>query len=191
MNVVAMAQKTEVARPLSVLVPLIKDDLDQGREASERAGLPYYRAAGEKMLEAKASADMKHGEFRGWIKRNFKISTETAANYMRLAAHLEKSGALDFSSMSDFIRKTSRPNYNQPSGWHGPVNDIAAKVNIDALAKERQTREREAKMLRELSHRLIDIGYKVLASKLHPDKGGSAEAMARLNKVRSTLKGAI
>lgn len=51
----AMTQQTgrEVARPLKVLVPLIKEDLESGREASERAGLPYYRAAGEKMIEAK------------------------------------------------------------------------------------------------------------------------------------------
>jgi hypothetical protein len=31
-------------------------------------------------------------------------------------------------------------------------------------------------------------GYKALAAKLHPDKGGSHEAMARLNRVRDNLK---
>ena len=44
---------TAVARPLRILVPLIKDDLKEGDAAAERAGLPHYRAAGEKMLEAK------------------------------------------------------------------------------------------------------------------------------------------
>jgi hypothetical protein len=31
-----------------------------------------------------------------------------------------------------------------------------------------------------LGLRLIDIGWKVLARELHPDKGGSREAMTRL-----------
>jgi curved DNA-binding protein CbpA len=49
-----------------------------------------------------------------------------------------------------------------------------------------QAKERETQ--RTLSLQLIDIGYKVLATKLHPDKGGSPEAMARLNQVRDALK---
>jgi hypothetical protein len=32
-----------------------------------------------------------------------------------------------------------------------------------------------------------DMGYKALALKLHPDVGGSAEAMSRLNRVRERL----
>jgi hypothetical protein len=39
-----------------------------------------------------------------------------------------------------------------------------------------------------LGRRLIDIGYKALASKLHPDKGGSPEGMSRLNTVRDQLR---
>jgi hypothetical protein len=45
---------------------------------------------------------------------------------------------------------------------------------------------------REVAHRLIDIGFKVLAKKLHPDlPNGDAIAMARLNKVRDQLKHSI
>ena len=37
--------------------------------------------------------------------------------------------------------------------------------------------------------RLIDIGYRVLAKELHPDKiGGSREAMTRLNRVKERFK---
>src|SRR5689334_21784678 len=43
----------KIARPLHVLVPLIKEDLQLGRDAAERASMPFYRTAGEKMLEAK------------------------------------------------------------------------------------------------------------------------------------------
>jgi hypothetical protein len=41
---------------------------------------------------------------------------------------------------------------------------------------------------RVYGHRMIDIGYKALAMKLHPDKGGSQEDMARLNRVRDRLR---
>jgi hypothetical protein len=54
-----------------------------------------------------------------------------------------------------------------------------------------QDKEKEAKLQRRLGVELIDIGYKALESKLHPDKGGSQEAMSRLNRVRSLLKGAL
>ena len=35
---------------------------------------------------------------------------------------------------------------------------------------------------------LIDLGYRALATRLHPDRGGSREAMTRLNLVRDELK---
>jgi hypothetical protein len=41
---------------------------------------------------------------------------------------------------------------------------------------------------RALARRLIDIGYKALAKELHPDKGGSSEAMSRLGDVRRRLQ---
>jgi DnaJ-class molecular chaperone len=40
----------------------------------------------------------------------------------------------------------------------------------------------------KLAMQLIDIGYKALATKFHPDKGGSRDAMSRLNEVRDRLK---
>jgi hypothetical protein len=47
----------------------------------------------------------------------------------------------------------------------------------------------EGSVKRRLAHELIDIGYRVLATKLHPDKGSkNGDAMQRLNEVRSTLK---
>ena len=50
------------------------------------------------------------------------------------------------------------------------------------------TRKQERDAEQKLALRLIDIGYKVLAQTLHPDKGGSRDAMARLNRVRDRLK---
>jgi hypothetical protein len=46
--------------------------------------------------------------------------------------------------------------------------------------------EREADL--KLVAQLIDAGYRSLASKLHPDKGGSRDAMSRLSRVRDQVK---
>jgi hypothetical protein len=177
---VATAQTTEVARPLRVLVPLIKEEL----QAGDSAGLEHYRRAGEMLIEAKDQMD--RSEWKGWLDRNFHLSYATATRYVRLASQGENRRR--FSTLSEAV---DPPRAHHQTTWHQPVREIASRVNVEALTKDRQNREREAQMLRKLSHQLIDIGYKVLASKLHPDKGGSAEAMARLNKVRATLKGAI
>jgi hypothetical protein len=41
-----------------------------------------------------------------------------------------------------------------------------------------------------LVERLIDAGYKGLAKELHPDKGGTADQMASLHRVRERLMNA-
>jgi hypothetical protein len=79
MTTVATARDTQVARPLRVLVPLIKEELDAGYSA----GLEHYRRAGALLIEAKSQ--LQHGEWRAWLKRNFVLSHETARRYMTLA----------------------------------------------------------------------------------------------------------
>jgi hypothetical protein len=186
MTTVATASDTQVARPLRVLVPLIKEELDAGYSA----GLEHYRRAGELLIEAKSQ--LQHGEWRAWLKRNFILSHETARRYMTLAQ--EKSAPVRPRTLSEVMGDFRK--YPERSGALGAsgkdVRRIVAQVDVDRLAKERQSREREAKLTKELAHTLIDIGYRVLAAKLHhPDREGSTEAMARLNHVRTLLRRAI
>lgn len=178
MTVAAVRKSTEVARPLKILVPLIKDEIDAG----DKAGIEHYRRAGEMLLEAKEQVG--HGEWRGWVERNFHLSLSTAQRYMTL---VEMPRARGFTS----LRQATGQRGGGKVSWQQPVQEIAARVNVEALARDQLDREREQKMLHQLGHQLIDIGYKVLSAKLHPDKGGSSEAMSRLNKVRSILKEAI
>jgi hypothetical protein len=191
----AKKEPQSIERPLRVLVPLIQADLKQGHDAAEQAGMPYYQAAGEKLLEAKAQ--LAHGEFTPWVKRHFIISIDTAQQYMKLAAATqgEKPSALGFSSMSDFLRKTVNPNYNRPptTSWHEPVKQVVDRVDTETLNLKREElrRDEERDAQRRLALQLIDIGYKVLARELHPDKGGSRDAMARLNAVRARLKNCV
>jgi hypothetical protein len=62
------------------------------------------------------------------------------------------------------------------------------REQLRRLQEEGAKRAAEREAQRELSRRMIDIGYKVLAKELHPDKGGNAEMMARLNSARKHQK---
>jgi hypothetical protein len=181
MQQLAEVQSTEVARPLKVLVPLIKQELQAGNDA----GLEHYRRAGEMLIEAKEQ--IGHGGWAGWLRNNFHLSQQTAASYMKLVEALKLKPRFKFESVRQAVRPSESTNV-----WSKPVREVVQRVNIERLSAERMDREREAKLIRQLGNQLIDIGYRVLASKLHPDRrDGSAEAMARLNRVRQILKGAL
>jgi hypothetical protein len=180
---VAERRDSGLTRPLKVLVPLIKEELDAG----DQAGLEHYRRAGEMLLEAKEQVE--RGEWGGWLDRHFHLTDRMAQRYMKLA-ELPKRRVASFSTLSEAV--DSPRDSSHAASWRQPVQEITSRVNVEALSREQQDRENEARLMRQLSHQLIDIGYRVLSAKLHPDKaGGSREAMARLNKVRSILKEAI
>jgi hypothetical protein len=183
------------ARPLKVLVPLINDALDHAHEA----GIEYRRQAGALFIEARAAFN-KTVEWYSWIGRTFThretgrpISEGLVGTYVHLAKTTEEFTSArqeqPFRIMSDFTHP-HRDSRHQPE-WHEPIRETLNTVNVERLMQEKQSKEKEEQVLRKLANELIDIGYKVLATKLHPDKGGSPEAMARLNKVRSILKAAI
>jgi hypothetical protein len=188
MTSLANKKPAVVARPLRVLIPLIQDDLQKAREASNRAAEPHYRAAGEKLLEAKSQ--MVHGEFRDWARRHFNVADRQLSYYMKLA---KQNGAVEpFLTVSE-MRRATEPSYGprpQYQPWHEPVKQIIDRVDTETLNLKREELKRvdERDAQRTLALQLIDIGYKVLARTLHPDKGGSRDAMARLNAVRDRLK---
>jgi hypothetical protein len=179
----------DVTRPLSVLKPLICQELADG----EAAGMEHYRRAGALLVEAKEQ--VPRGEWLNWITHNFRLSQQTANLYMKLAEQTTNTIS-NYSSLGDFVRKTSNPNFNKPytvrpTPWHEPVKQAVDSVSMERMTRAMQAREAEARMTRELGLKLIDIGYKVLSTKLHPDTGGSTDAMKRLNRVRDQLKKAL
>jgi hypothetical protein len=192
MNEMAKQEERAVSRPLKVLVPLIQEQLKLGEEVSKKAGLPYYREVGMMLLEARPQVG--RGEWKDWLKRNFHLSYNRAGDYCRFAeAFPEKTAraTFPFRTLSDFS-DPGRATHHRPV-WHEPVRDSVNRIDtrIEQLTQERQNKQKEAKLLHDLGVELINIGYKVLATKLHPDKGGSREAMARLNRVRDILRAAI
>ena len=195
MSLVENITDRQVARPLHVLVPLIKDDLRHGDEAAERASMPFYAAAGAKIAEAKEQ--MSHAELGPWLKRHFDIGYSQAQRYVKLAETVSpETGSRrlqEFSSLTQFEREHSghtSPQTVRPQAWHDPIKQVINRVDVDTLnlrqSELKRVEDREAQ--RKLALQLIDIGYKALATKLHPDKGGSRDAMARLNQVRDRLR---
>lgn len=175
--------ETKLARPLKVLVPLIRADIRDGEEA----GVPYFIAAGEKLLEAKPQ--VVHGEWDVWVRKNFNRTTQAVGAWMRLAE--SKSRARIRFKQPRTLSEFTTP--NRDSGhrpiWHAPIVEAIKRAHPDFVERKPVLVETEATMKRELAHEVIDIGYRVLATKLHPDKGNeNGEGMQRLNEVRATLK---
>jgi hypothetical protein len=74
--------------------------------------------------------------------------------------------------------------FHRPPGWVSPVQEFKNQFRVSRLIEEQQAREKEAKRRRQLTKQLIDSGYKSMATRLHPDHGGSTEDMVLLSKVR-------
>lgn len=173
----------KIARPLKVLVPLIQGELSAGHSA----GMEHYRKAGEMLLEAKDQ--VAHGSWGRWLSKNFELSQSTARVYMRLARHFDRPSvevnALP-TSINQAIGGTDRVREQRVASR--PLFSAMRDVDRDTFAQERQARENEVRLHRELAQELIELGYRALAMRLHPDRGGSKEAMVRLTAVRDELK---
>jgi hypothetical protein len=187
----AQAESTDIVRPFKILTPLIKAKLKEGDDAANEASFPYYQAAGQMLLEVKCQ--MRHGDFTWWVERNIKRSLTTIRRYMRAATAINRQNDLArFHSLNAFHKATGDPAYvpnkPRPQPWHDPVKKALGGIDVEVLKQDALKRQEERALQRKLALSLIDIGYKVLATKLHPDKGGSEEAMARLNHVRKLLQ---
>jgi hypothetical protein len=184
MNAPAIRKTQQIARPLKVLVPLIQSELQQGNSA----GQEHYTQAGRLMIEAKPQVGDR--AWSSWVKKNFGLSRTTSYDYMRWARMADESGGTGLpSSMSEFTGHTDRDRERRQSSQQKAFRRVLRDVAADTFVQERQSRDDEIKLHRELAEELIDIGYRALATKLHPDRGGSKDAMARLNRVRDELKG--
>ena len=175
----AVKTKSQIARPLPVLVPLIQEEIAAGNSA----GLDHYRQAGELLLEAREQvAEFKWSK---WLSANFALHRSTAYRYMTLAERIRENPDLVATSqqtMFEIVQPDERKKRQKRRAafkLHKPV---------DQFAVERQARTEETRVLRKLALELIDIGFKALATRLHPDHGGSGLAMRRLNRVRRELK---
>jgi len=177
----------KVARPLKVLIPMIQSELQQGNAA----GQEHYRVAGEMLIEAKGQVG--YGGWGRWLTKNFDLSHKTANLYMRWArVHSDfERGAFKGRpplTMREFSGDTERDREHRQSTQQQQFRRVLRDVARDDFVQERQARDDEVRLHRDLAEELVDIGYRALATRLHPDRGGSKDAMTRLNRVRDELK---
>jgi Protein of unknown function (DUF3102) len=181
-----MAMQSEgrkIGRPLKVLIPMIQSELQQGNTA----GQEHYRRAGEMLIEAKDQ--VSHGQWGRWLTKNFDLSIRTAQDYMRWAReHNQMRTGGAYSSLREMRGDTERDREHRQSTQQQQFRRILRDVARDDFVQERQARDDEIRLHRELAEELVDIGYRALATRLHPDRGGSKGAMTRLNRVRDELK---
>ncbi len=188
MNVAVRTTGKQIARPLKVLVPLIQEELIAGNEA----GMEHYVKAGKMLNEVKNSDQVAYGSWGRWLKDNFTLSRATASDYMRIARKVDEEGPACIASYTTIDQAVGREPRTIKSVTKKnklkSLFDGVDKVNVTRLADERQSRDDEIKLHRDLALQLIDLGYRALATRLHPDAGGSRDAMTRLNTVRHELK---
>jgi hypothetical protein len=181
---------------LAEYADLIKADIEEG----EQAGKPWFIAAGLKLIEVRDKYFPNN--LKGlwdWGERNFDKSKATLSIYLDWAEAEEGASALKrprtFETMADFRRSRGESASGLRSPWreyHEPVEKILSKVDQEELARTAARQREELAKVRELAEQIITIGYKTLATKLHPDiKGGSSHAMKLLNAARDRLRRAL
>lgn len=182
--------KTErrIARPLKTLIPLIQSELQQGNNA----GHEHYMRAGQMLIEAKDQ--LSYGTWGRWLTKNFDLSQATARVYMMWARkHNESNFAstaseVPYKSLREMTGNTERRREENQSAQQQAFKRVLRDLDREEFVQQRQARDDEVKLHRDLAEELIDAGYRALATKLHPDRGGSKDAMVRLNRVRDELK---
>lgn len=180
MEAIARRPSSAVGPPLKTLEAKIVKEIRLG----DKAGYIHYRRAGEALHLARPRFDTA-SDFWDWAVPKFNRSDDTLRGYMLYAQEVRKSEPATLSEVVAPNRDSHQP------AWQKPVQNIMSGINPEAIARQAKDAKKEAEMVRALGYKLIDIGFKALATKLHPDVGGSKEAMARLNHVKQILRGAL
>jgi hypothetical protein len=153
--------------------------------------------AGLGLIEAVSTDDTQGaGEFWDWASSTFDRPKKILRTYMEIAFENNKleNGGVAYETLGDLMRaKKKQDRSGKQSAAGGAIRADMDSVKPQAFAAPPLKLSNERALRRELALKLIDVGYKALATKLHPDKnrGGSNEAMVRLNEVRKILKAAV
>jgi hypothetical protein len=175
------------------LVPLIK--------AAIRAGNESYLEAGRLLLEAKAA--LPHGSFQNWVEEHFDVSYRSAARYMRFAANMTTSASLADCERDPETRRIHRdvaeefaeqefadPEPEPEVGDGEPNFDEDDEPYIPPPPSgDDDWRHRVPRILgpgeyREAIIEMVEMGYRVLAKRDHPDAGGDAAKFIHLKNAR-------
>jgi hypothetical protein len=169
-----------------------KEVLDNAQMAARE----YRYKAGVCLIEAKASPEMT--DFPAYATKETGVDATTYRVWMQGGRVL-----LENATASRETGRTARlPSSSELRGQEGgrvsrpyisAVDETIhkAEVNMDRLRERELDAYREEAEVLKLAKQIVDIGYKALATKLHPDKGGDRAAMARLTEAKKLLLKAL
>ena len=191
----------QVARPLREISAEIKRVFKEGKAAAEEVWRPHEERIGLLLIEAKTHFPDGKG-FPDWFEaQDFGFSYSTGKRWRQFATSLQ--------DVPDFVRDkifspTEKPlrvsHIVDRHGYVNPSNVRAAEMarihreataNAERFMAKRRDLAKEIALIKAIALKIIDAGYKVLATKMHPDKGGSHDAQRRLNAARAKLKQAL
>jgi hypothetical protein len=181
-------------RELQLSTPTLTRLVKLDAAAGEEKGLDDFARAGRRLKILKQR--IAPGQWNKWLRKHFEFSLETARRWMRLAertASLE-AGPVRARTLSQ-ATGDDRPPGHRPS-WYAAAREEHAKREQHAKATAHYTAQREVRWaekraVRTRATEIIDAGYRVVAGKYHPDKGGSHAEMSRTNKARDSLRAAL
>ena len=153
MSAPAIRATQQIARPLKVLIPLIQGKLQQGNVA----GREHYTEAGRLLNEARPQKS--RGQWSQWVSENFDLSLRTAQAYMQWAREVDtRNGVSPYASLRQMTGATERRREHYNSPQQKKYRDVLREVAADTFVQERQARDAEIDLHRELAGELIDIG---------------------------------
>jgi hypothetical protein len=153
-----------------------------------------WQMVGELLLEARFLLEEKGkpehqvaSEFWDWFEnQGFSFARRTAEENMAAARKYLKLKPRERADSR--LKDILYPDYKQPSEEIKEKVRKSIEMSRRILARAEEQRD-ESDAIRELAIQIVDIGFKTLSAKFHPDrKGGSHDAMRRLNSARQLLK---
>ena len=102
---------------LEQMAAAINSDHKAG-EAAAREGLQHFRAAGERLLQAKAAVKCRGEKWLPWLEKNVKFSARTVTDYMRLARGWDKISAAGAADLRDALRLLTAADEDQEEPGH-------------------------------------------------------------------------
>jgi hypothetical protein len=173
-----------VARPLSVIAGLIKKERQHADEDSK----DHWKQIALLLVEAFVHFNGNWKEFEKWFDgEQFDFGFRSARDKLRALNNVEKVAA----AKSIPFWKARKPDHT----YTEPEDEVREKVRKSVefsrrIMAEAAVKRDESDAIRKLALQIVDVGFKLLSTKFHPDRrGGSADAMRRLNAARALLKG--
>jgi hypothetical protein len=181
----------EVAETLQSIVSRVKRNLGKMQEIIKSETYNLRLEIGRDLIAARNLCQKSKITFKDWLADNFDMSSSTAYDAMKIAGSSSRSQ--NFTSITEHLRH-HRPTYAMPRqsvGEDSATKKILGGISNDIFFERAREASKELQVKKKMAIELVDAGFRALSIKAHTDKGGSDDAMVRLNEVRKALKNAI